>query len=124
MPQIIKAWLGIFLTFFFTLIMAGCISVNIDINNAKNYKSDVVASLENSNYSPDVINSCIRTAADQDYMLSIVTYDNAGNTSTYDADSPASGTTDVYMVKVTMKYRYTIAFLNINSEKTLRGMAR
>lgn len=124
MPQIIKVWLGIFLTFFFTLIMVGCITVNVDVNNAKNYKSDVIASLENSNYSPDVINSCIRTAEEQDYTLSIVAYDNAGNTKTYDAGSPASDTAGVYMAKVTMKYKYTIAFLNINSEKTLRGMAR
>lgn len=124
MAQIVKVWLGIFLTFLFVAAVTGCISAGMDINRAKDYKADVITNLENSNYNADVINACIATAIEHDYELEIVTYDRNGNINTYAAGAPAGKTDEVYTANVIMKYKYSIDFMNVNSEKTLRGIAK
>lgn len=124
MSQIIKVWMSLFLILVFVVTGIGCISAGMEIEHARSFKSDVVANLENSNYNASVINSCINTAADQGYMLTIVAYGRDGNVKTYHDGNLAVNTSGVYAAGVTLKYQYKIGFLKINTEKTVRGMAR
>ncbi len=124
MSQIIKVWMSLFLILVFIVTGIGCISASTDIEHARSFKADVVANLENSNYNADVINSCISTASDCGYALTIVAYGKDGGVKTYRDGSPAGSTKGVYAASVTLKYKYKIGFLNINTEKSVRGMAR
>ena len=59
MPVIIKSFIGIF---FFSLIVflgIGIISYQTDVNRAVSYKQDVIRELQDSNFSPSVMNACI-----------------------------------------------------------------
>ena len=124
MSQVIKVWMSLFLILVFIVTGIGCISAGIEVEHARSFKTDVVANLENSNYNADVINSCISTASDNDYVLTIVAYGKDGSVKTYRNGTPAESTKGVYAASVTLKYRYKIGFLNINTEKSVRGMAR
>lgn len=123
MSQVLKAFMGMFFIFMMLLLGIGILSAQVDVSNALDYKSDVVAELENSNYSPSVINSCIQQAVDNGYTIEIKTYTPGNSTVTYTRPN-AADTTDVVMAEVTLTYPYTIGFLNEVTDHQVRGFAR
>lgn len=123
MSQVFKSFMGVFFILILLLFGMGIISAQMDVSHALDYKSDIVTELENSNYNSDVLNACIRQAADNGYVVQVRTYSTGGASVLYTAPN-AADTTGVVMAEVTLTYPYTIGFLNSVTNHTVRGYAR
>lgn len=123
MSQVFKTFMGVFFILMLLMLGMGIISAQIDVSDALDYKSDIIAELENSNYNPSVLNSCIRQAEENGYSLEIKTYVPGGTSVVYTAPD-ANDTTDVVMAEVVLTYPYTIQFLNSVTNHQVRGYAR
>ena len=71
MRQIIGAFGILFIMMANIFICTGLIGASGQVAAAKEYKSQVVAELENSNFNPGVIDACKKKAAEDGYELEI-----------------------------------------------------
>ena len=80
-------------------------------SQAKRYKAAVIAEIENSNFNPTVISSCINKASASGYALTVETavYDNV-----YDVET----------ANVELTYSYKMPLLGIEQVRTTKGVAR
>lgn len=78
---------------------------------AQEYKADVIAEIENSNFNPNVISGCISQAALAGYTLEVRVCE-------YDADN------DIKSAEIILEYNYAIPLFGISDTKTTRGIAR
>lgn len=81
------------------------------VAQAKRYKSEVVAEIENSNFNPAVIDACVAGAEQSGYILSV-------RPCTYDADN------DIQTAEVVLTYQYKASLFGIEETRTTRGIAR
>ena len=124
MPVIIKSFMGIF---FFSLVVflgLGIVNYQMDVNRALHYKQDVIRELQNSNFSPSVMNACMKTGEDRDYEVSIDVSLGDGSHATYTNGCQAQDTADVSAAYVTVLYKSRLPFLGIETSTRLRGFAR
>ncbi len=122
MSQVIKSFTGVFFMLLVLLLGTGVLSAQMDASNALSYKADLVAELENSNFSPQVLNGCIQQAIDNGYKISVKTFTRGGAARVYITPS-AGDTRDVVMAEVVLTYPYRIGFLNSVTEHQVRGYA-
>ena len=87
------------------------VNSTLQISLAKEYKADVIAEIENSNFNPNVITSCISQANANGYTLSVQNVQ-------YDEDNFYT------CAEVVLGYKYTMPLFNISADKTTRGIAR
>ena len=87
------------------------ISVSGQIAAAKEYKADVIAEIENSNFNPSVIAACTSQADAEGYQLTVsdCTYDALG---------------DLNTAEVILTYEYNLPFFGVSGTRTTRGIAR
>lgn len=78
---------------------------------AKEYKTDVIAEIENSNFNPYVIAGCIKQAQECGYQLQVTNY-------TYDEEK------DTRTAEVILTYTYSLPLFGIYETMTTRGIAR
>ncbi|MDE6904671.1 MAG: hypothetical protein K2P76_07020 [Lachnospiraceae bacterium] len=123
MSQVIKTFTGVFFMLLVLLLGTGILSAQMDASNAINYKADIVAELENSNYSPQVLNGCMEQAIDNGYKISVKTFTKGGAVQVYTAPT-AGDTRDVVMAEVVLTYPYRIGFLDSHTQHQVRGFAR
>lgn len=121
MEQIIKAFTGIFFLMLLFSLGIGILSAQLQAEEAKEYKAAVVSELENSNFSPSVINGCISQAKEQGYELAITVYQTE-HIMTYQ-DATARDTSGAYMAEVVLHYPYEIGVLNSRNMHSIRGYA-
>lgn len=124
MPLIIKSFMGVF---FFSLIVflgIGIINYQTDVSRAVCYKQDVIAELQNSDYSPSVINACIAAGAKNGYEVSVDVSFEDGSCRAYNKNHMASDTAGVASAYVTVNYTSRLPFLGIESLNSLNGFAR
>ena len=117
MPVIIKSFIGIF---FFSLIVflgIGIISYQTDVNRAVSYKQDVIRELQDSNFSPSVMNACIRNGVKHDYEVSIDISFQDGSHAVYTKECPAKDAGDVAAAYVTVVYKSRLPFLSRSEER-------
>ena len=115
MPVIIKSFMGIF---FFSLVVflgLGIVNYQMDVNRALHYKQDVIRELQNSNFSPSVMNACMKTGEDRDYEVSIDVSLGDGSHATYTNGCQAQDTADVSAAYVTVLYKSRLPFLGIET---------
>lgn len=123
MSQVIKSFMGMFFLLALLLLGVGILSAQTDVSDALDYKADIIAELENSNYNAEVINACIRQANENGYSIEIKTFAPGNQTVSYTTPD-AADTTKVVMAEVKLKYVYRIGFLNAVTEHQVRGYAR
>lgn len=123
MSQILKAFLGMFFIMVLLFLGMGIVSAQMEVSDALDYKSDIVAELENSNYSPQVINACIRQAIANGYSIEVKTFVPGQSAKTYTQPN-ASDTTGVVMAEIKLTYSYSIGILNMVTKHQVRGYAR
>lgn len=123
MSQVVKSFMGMFFILMILLLGAGILSAQVNVANAQDYKADVIAELENSNYSPNVLNGCIRQAVENGYSIKIKTYAPGKTTASYTTPSVVD-TSGVVMAEVKLSYPYRIGFLNSETWHQIRGYAR
>lgn len=111
MGTVIKGFIGIFFILVNVVTGVSIIGQGVEEHAAQNFHADVISEIENSNFAPSVIQSCIAQAEKEGYELTV---DNI----IADADN------NVQMAEVTMKYKYDIDIFNVTAEKEKRGFAR
>lgn len=111
MKNIISVFTSLFILVVNIIAVTAMITVSGDVAAAKEYKADVVAEIENSNFNPNVINTCISQARQSGYTLEVRagTYDERNNMQT---------------AEVILSYSYQIPLFGITDTKTTRGIAR
>lgn len=111
MRQIINTFSVLLAFVFITFI---CLSVNgaaIASAEAKEYKEDVIAQIENSNFNPNIIDACKVQAQSAGYTLDITNCE-------YDENNFIS------CAEVVLTYKYTLPLFSLEETKTTRGIAR
>lgn len=111
MKHIISAFGVLFALVLALFMCASVASESGQVAAAKEYKADVIAQIENSNFNPNVIADCIRQASDAGYQLEV-------NSCTYDENS------DIQTAEVILTYQCEMPLFGISESKTTRGIAR
>lgn len=111
MKHIISAYGTMFVLMLNVMICISLCNVSGTVAEAKEFKADIVAEIENSNFNAAVINGCINQAEAAGYKLTITNciYDENNNIQT---------------AEVILTYAYEIPLLGISEIKTTRGIAR
>lgn len=123
MSQIVKMFMGIFFLLMLSFLGIGIISAQLEVIQAQDYKADVIAELENSNYSPSVINACITQAEECGYNIAVKLYKKGQEAILY-TQPQVTETKEVQMAEVIVSYPYSIGFLNSFTKHQVRGFAR
>ena len=90
-----------------------CISIVAGVDTktqAEEYKADVIAEIENSNFNQAVIETCMIQAEKVGYEVQV-------HPCCYDADG------DTTLAEVIVSYSYQVPLLGIAEKKELRGIA-
>lgn len=111
MKNIVGAFgtLTMLMIYFFACMSVG--NAGIVVAAAKEFKAQVVAEIENSNFNPKVIEGCIRQAENAGYQLQVTSY-------MYDERY------HMQSAEVILTYSYEIPLLGISETRTTRGIAR
>lgn len=111
MKEIISIYSALFILI---LNMASGLSIAVateQVEQAKSYKTEVVAEIENSNFNPTVIDACRTKAAERGYTLSV-------ESCVYDAAH------DIQTAEVVLTYKYAMPLFGVDETRTTRGIAR
>lgn len=125
MSQVVKAFLGVFLTLFLTATSLGILSAYLEVMNAQDMQAGFVDEIENSDYHPTVLRDCIIQSEKAGYQLTITLFreDAAVTVIQSTGEIPAS-TEGTDMAKVEMKFPFRIPFLGIQKNHKLVSYAR
>lgn len=113
MDSLPKTLLALVLLLVVALTGAGIVSTNVDASNAEHYLADVTAEIEDSNFSSEIINSCIDKVANRG--ADEETGGNYEQLTVVQIDTDGDGITDA--ADLSLSYRYTIPFLNIGQSE-------
>lgn len=111
MEKIIAAFSTLLVLLLVILGSAAVMNTGADVAAAKEYKADVIAEIENSDFNPYVIAECIRQAQAAGYQLSV-------SGLTYDEDN------NIQTAEVILAYSYEIPLFGISKTHETRGIAR
>ena len=111
MKNIIEAFTAVLFIILFAFAGISVITASSSIMAAKEYKADVIAEIENSDFNENVINTCISQGADAGYLVEVTpcTYDENNNMRT---------------AEVVVSYEYILPLFGISDTKSTRGIAR
>lgn len=111
MKNIIEAFTAVLFIIFFAFAGISVITASSSIMAAKEYKADVIAEIENSDFNENVINTCVSQGADAGYQVEVTpcTYDENNNMRT---------------AEVVVSYEYKLPLFGISGTKSTRGIAR
>ena len=111
MKYIVEAF-GVMLVLIMNLFLCiGVVSVSTDVAAAREYKADVIAEVENSNFNPGVIAACVQQAQNLGYNMEVNGY-------VYDEEH------DIQSAEVRIIYSYKIPLFGISKTQMTRGIAR
>ncbi len=111
MKHIVEAFSGLILIILMAYVSIAILTASAQVTNAKVYKADCIAEIENGNFNPSVITNCVSKAALAGYQLEV----NACNYDVYN---------DINTAEVILTYQYKIPLFGISVTKTTRGIAR
>ena len=111
MSQIMKAFMGVFLTLFMAVTAMGILAAYMEVMNAQDMQARIVDEIENSDFNENVINTCVSQGADAGYQVEVTpcTYDENNNMRT---------------AEVVVSYEYKLPLFGISGTKSTRGIAR
>lgn len=110
MKNIISAFTTLFFYLLCVFGAAALLTASAQTAAAKEYKADVIAEIENSDFNRDVISSCISQAQSAGYTLTVTPSANADE-ETVSAD-------------VILSYDYKMPVFGIEKTHMTRGIAR
>lgn len=125
MSQIIKAFLGVFLTLFMTGSAISVLAGYLIVLDAQNVHAALLDEAENSDFAPAVLQDCFTECSRHHYKLYMTLYyENGGVVNADNASGVPADTSEVAMAKLALAFPYRITFFNIQQEHTLTGFAR
>lgn len=110
MKNIISAYGTLFVLICNIFICVQLSTASAQTSAAHEYKANVIAEIENSNFNPNVINACISQASAAGYTLEVRACE-------YDTEH------DIKVAEVILEYSYEIPLLGITNARTTRGIA-
>lgn len=111
MKQIISAFGTLIILMLNIFVCVVIVNASGTVAEVKEFKADVIAEIENSNFNQNVINSCISQAQAAGYELQVTNC-------TYDASN------DIQTAEIILTYKYELPIFGISETKTTRGIAR
>lgn len=124
MEQVIKTYLGIFLMMVLATVGIGIVAAEAQICKARNFKSDVVVELENSDYNREVLNACMKQAEESGYRLQITLYEDTGEVILCENGNVPFWENEVTMAEVILHYAYQMGPFHGKMEHSIRGFGR
>lgn len=125
MSQIVKAFLGVFLTLFMAVVAMGVLVTYMEVMNAQDMQARIVDELENSNFSAAVMGACFDQCAGAGYELAVTIYGEEGAVAAIHAKSEVPAAIEaVSMAKVELRFPMKSAVLGIDQSRTFVGYAR
>lgn len=125
MSQIVKAFLGVFLTLFMAVVAMGVLTTYMEVMNAQDMQARIVDELENSNFNSSVMGVCFEQCASAGYELAVTIYGEEGAVAAIHAKSEVPAVIEaVSMAKVKLRFPMKSAFLGIDQSRTFVGYAR
>lgn len=111
MKHIVEAFSALILIILMAYVSIAILTASAQVTNAKTYKSDCIAEIENSNFNPTVIANCISKAASAGYQLQV-------SSCNYDIYN------DINTAEVVLTYQYKIPLFGVSVTKSTSGIAR
>lgn len=111
MKQIIGAFGTLFVLMLNIFICITLSTVSAEVAAAKEYKADVIAEIENSDFNPNVIDGCKVQAAAEGYQLTVTNC-------TYNSEH------SIQTAEIILEYSYRLPLFGIAETRTTRGIAR
>lgn len=125
MSQIMKAFMGVFLTLFMAATAMGILTAYMEVMNAQDMQARIVDEIENSDFNAGVMQECFQKSSDAGYQLAITLfYENAAVATAHSAAQVMEDAGNVDMAKVEMKFPFRVAFLGINKTHTFTSYAK
>jgi hypothetical protein len=125
MSQIIKAFMGVFLTLFMAVTSLGILTAYLEVMSAQDMQAKIVDEIENSDFAPAVMRECFEKCDSEGYSLTVTLFCDDRVISTMHSKSEVPGTVEgVELAKVEMKFTFGVPFLGISKEHTFSGYAR
>ena len=137
MEQVIKTYLGIFLMMLLSTVGIGIVAAEAQICQARNFKSDVVVELENSNitvpvdysgvlivYTHDKLLEAIKQADELGYQLQVNLYEDSGAITVCENGNVPPVEKEVTMAEVILHYAYRMGPFHSKTEHSIRGFGR
>ena len=115
MSQIVKAFLGVFLTIFMAVVALGVLNTYMEVMSAQDMQARIVDELENSNFNADVMSACFKRCAEAGYELAVTTYGESGAIAAIHGQQEVPAVNDaVSMAKVELRFPMKSVFLGID----------
>jgi len=132
MSQIIKAFMGVFLTLFMAGaakgILAGAtgiLAAYMEVMNAQDMQARIVDEIENSDFNTGVVRQCFLQSEEAGYQLKVTFFNEDSTVATVSQVSQIPyGMDGVNMAKVEMQFPFQVAFLGINRQHTFVSYAK
>lgn len=123
MEQIIKTYLGLFMILLMTVTGIGIVAAEMEVTRAREFKSDVIVELENSDYNVNVLDACMDQAEEIGYDLAVTLYGEDGTAVDYEpgAALPEGG---VRFAEVVLQYSYRTGPFGNLLQNSIRGFGR
>ena len=80
MSQIIKAFMGVFLTLFMAVTAMGILAAYMEVMNAQDMQARIVDEIENSDFNTGVVQQCFLQSEEAGYQLKVTFFNEKGVT--------------------------------------------
>ena len=125
MSQIIKAFMGVFLTLFMAVTAMGILAAYMEVMNAQDMQARIVDEIENSDFNTGVVRQCFLQSEEAGYQLKVTFFNENSTVATVSQVSQIPyGMDGVDMAKIEMQFPFQVAFLGINRQHTFVSYAK
>jgi len=125
MSQIIKAFMGVFLTLFMAVTAMGILAAYMEVMNAQDMQARIVDEIENSDFNTGVVRQCFLQSEEAGYRLKVTFFNENSTVATVSQASQIPyGMDGVDMAKIEMQFPFQVAFLGINRQHTFVSYAK
>ena len=125
MSQIMKAFTGIFMVLFMTVVSMGLLGAFLQVSRARSFHAMVIDELENSDYHKSVLEESLLAANKNNYDMTITLYEAEGG---YVVCKSASDVPEnmgsIDLAKVDMGFFIVIPFLGVENAQNICGYGR
>ena len=125
MSQIMKAFTGIFMVLFMTVVAMGLLGAFLQVSRARSFHAMVIDELENSDYNKGVLQECLHVANENNYDMTITLYETEGGYAVCkSADHIPEDIGSFDLARVDMEFCIIIPFLGVENSQNISGYGR
>lgn len=125
MSQIMKAFMGVFLTLFMAVTAMGILAAYMEVMNAQDMQARMVDEIENSDFNANVVRQCFSQSEEAGYQLKVTFFcENSVVATSSQASQVPYGLDPVDMAKVELQFPFQVAFLGIHRQHTFVSYAK